>query len=88
MDKNTIWAIVLSTAVIGGFIFFQQKFMMPTNQQTAPAAVEKNADTAASGTAQRSHKSLCDRAGSMANAFGKLRSIHGTNRLALRHRNA
>ena len=24
MDKNTIWAIVLSTAVIGGFIFFQQ----------------------------------------------------------------
>src|SRR5574344_229038 len=51
MDKNTIWAIVLSTAVIGGFIFFQQKFMMPTNQQTAPADVEKNADTSASGTA-------------------------------------
>ena len=44
MEKNTIWAIVLSTIVLVGFMFIQTTFFPPAKQ---PAASAANTETAA-----------------------------------------
>ncbi|MCR4626305.1 MAG: membrane protein insertase YidC [Treponema sp.] len=40
MEKNTIWAVVLSTIVLVGFMFLQQKFYPTNTQQNAAASTE------------------------------------------------
>ncbi len=49
MDKNTIWAILLSTLVIIGFTFYQMK-MVPAKQPSAQQSVSVNSDVTVEST--------------------------------------
>ncbi len=51
MEKNTVWAIVLSTIVLVGFMMIQTYFFPPQNQQAQTAqSVEQSAESTASQT--------------------------------------
>ena len=45
MDKNSIIAIVLSTLVLGGSLFYQTKYVLP--KQKAQAEAQKQAQAVA-----------------------------------------
>ena len=60
MDKNTIWAIVLSTLVIIGSYFLLPKFFGKKTETTTQASVEITADNTANNAQSNQTEVLTD----------------------------